>query len=297
MFPIILSAQPSNNSIKIRKLNYDTISYEETFTDSISSYVYTNRYGKGKITNPRYNGFLNDYVLIKGNRLYVFNKAISERDQRKSAGRKTRGRFWKKMKRLKQRNKIHYFKISFLDSWVDSINKEFENDYDVFDVFHDNEKIAEDVKRTKIADTENIITNTKVYARYIILKDTFHILTRNNDFSQNSVWSTNVLLNLNSELTQTENESIFTLNLTCPKSINYDNYEFKFDLKNSGKNVVKIIKNEAEEFICPYKIKGKYIYIENPPIPGFAKGRIDNKISKIKFKIHTANHIYSMKQD
>jgi hypothetical protein len=275
----------------------------ETITDSISIYIYYDRYDKKnksdktkKTKDPKFSGLINDYVLLRGSKIYIFNTPISEKDQ-KLFRNKMSSKFWKKMKRLKKRNKIHYFKVSCDKRWMDSVNKEFENDYSVLDVYHDSMKIAEGVKKTKIPDTEKNITNTKVYVRYVIFNDTFMILTRNNTLNQNGGGSTNILLDLSSELIQAKDESIFTLNLTCPKSINHDNYELKFDLKNSGNNEVIIIKNKTEEYPCSYKIKGKYIYIENPPIIEFSVGKIDSKISKIKFKIHSTNHIYSMKKN
>ena len=99
---------------------------------------------------------MNDYVLIKGNNFYVFNKPISKRDQKKSRGKKTKSKFWRKIKRLKRKNKIHYFKISFKDKWIDSTNKEYENDYTVSDVFDGEFKIAESINKKICSKNSNL---------------------------------------------------------------------------------------------------------------------------------------------
>jgi hypothetical protein len=291
-----------SGTIKIRKLNYDTLSHEETLVDSTSQYIYQDRYDKKnksnkleEIKDPKFKGCINDYVILKGNKIYVFNTPISEKDQELSRS-KMSSKFWKKMKRLKKRNQIHFFKVACNTKWIDSINSEFENDYVVYDVYHDEDKIAKRVKKIKIPGTEKITDNEKKYARYIILNDTFMVLTSNTFSNRNQMWTLDVLINLNSNLLQSDDNSIFNLHLTCNKSIDYHTYEIIFDLKNSGKNEVKIIRDETEEFICTYTIKKKNIYIDNPPIPEFAKGKINSKISKIKFKIHSTNHVYSMKK-
>lgn len=280
--------------ITIRKLNYDTIEREEKIIDSISPYVYTNRYKNPNVRDPRYRGFMNDYVLVKGSRLYVFNKPISQREQNLIFGKENgSSRFMKKIKRQRKRNKLHYFKVKYESKWIDSINKEWKSDYIFYDIFLENDQIAVAEKRDKIPGTETTETNTKVFIRYIFLQDTFMILTPITNWNRAS-FRQSVIAGLANETVSSNHDNIFILKLECPKSINKNKYELVFDLKKSGSNTIKIIKNKNEEFICPYRIKGKYIYIETPPIPEFAKGKIDSKISKIKFKVHTTNHIYEM---
>ncbi|MEN8929475.1 MAG: hypothetical protein ABF242_04330 [Flavobacteriales bacterium] len=290
--PFFLKAQMSNNTIKIRKISYDTVSERRNFIDSISPYWYMNRYKNPKVKDPRYTGFLSDYVLVKGRRFYVFNKPISSRDQRKISNRES-SKFFKKMKRLRKRNKLHYFKFTYDSKWFDSLNREWKNDYTVLDLYENNMKIAEGIKRTKIPETETTTTNKKVYIRYVILQDTIMLLTPIENWNRRN-FSRTTLANLTTELMQSDRKSIFELRLKCTKSINYNTYQFIFDLKKSRSNKVKILQNNDRKFVCNYTIKGKNIYIENPPIPEFAMGKIDSKISKIKFKIHSTNHIYAI---
>ena len=282
----------ANNSkrgvIKVRKLSYDTISSVSKELDSISpGWDDSEKHIHTKM--PHFKGYLNDYILLRSGNVYVFNKPISKRDQGRTFAKHESKKFWKKIRRLKKRGKIHYFKVRNGRGWVDSSYRQFFNDYRTSDIFYPESEIIAETIEEKIDSTLETKTRTDNFVRYVIFGDTFHFPVTSNGRS-------NVVLeNLKFELTDSTNDEAFLLELNCDKTINKNTYEFQFDLRNSSSNTVKIIKNGTETFICNYRIKNRKIKIENPPIPEFAEGKVNSRLNRIRFKIHSTTHEYNAK--
>ena len=83
--------------------------------------------------------------------------------------------------------------------------------------------------------------------------------------------------------------------MASPKTIYKDNYKIEFNINNLSEQKVKIIRNNTEIFICKYKIKNKYIYIENPPAAELNKGKFNSKKTRLRFNIHNTKHEFNLK--
>ena len=286
----LVEANESINVIKVRKLNNDTVSSVFKRLDSNTVPVRKVRLKDKRIVKPKYKGFITDYMLLKGSRLYVFNKPISARQQEQFYSKKYK-KFWKKIKRQKRRNKLHYFKISLTKAFIDSVNNEYHNDYQKSEIFEPYDDKLVGVTEEKIENTLEIRKNIRGFAEYVILGDTLSI-PMGNPLLSNCGRSQCFLSYLTTELEKETYRDTLILKLNCPKTINYNSYRFEFDLKNTESNTVKIIENNSIVYICNYSIKGRKILIDNPPIPEFREGKINSRITRIRFKIHTTNHTY-----
>lgn len=180
-------------------------------------------------------------------------------------------------KRKEKRGRLHYFEPKYRLFRIDTIKTEFHSIHEVIDSFNTNTNKYETIY-TSQPGTQKKILNSIITTNYLcVLNDT----VINNNKSEGV---TDILTVFFMDTTQIK------WRMTSPKKINKNRYQIEFDLKNLNKNTITFIKNNSDIITCSYKIKNRYIYIENPPEAELSKGKFNTKKTSLKFRIHKTTH-------
>jgi len=278
--------------IKIRKLRTDYLrtEREDKVLDSVSEMKKINTSYKKLYKSYTFNGFVYSNVLSYNRRIYFFSQDFSEKDKSLISNKKEKRKFWEKVKKLKRKNKIHYFKIPFYVEWNDSMKTEYSSKYKIVEFNHPETNELVSFEKTRVPEPG---TSKNIWRKKVEIKmddDSLSFERR-----EGSSW-TSVRDGFLAEVKfRFKEKNMFVRDYVSFKSIYKNKYSIQIDLKKMTTNQLTIIKNGNEKFVCDYKVKGNKIFIENPPIAELEKGKFMKSKTIIKFKIHNIWHEYKLK--
>lgn len=264
-----------SGKIVVRKnIIADTVIKYIKTTDSVS--IKANNIDEKRISSNYYENLSGAFDIWFGRtKIYFINKSFKSST---APGNKS----IKKLKRKAKKNKLHFFELKYDITRIDSIQKEHLSIYKETRIKEPNKNEIIIVDSNFKKETNTTIKKSLNSLAFFPLQIELFDSTINNSSSIKDILFIFLV----------KNDLKWTLNSV--KTIYKDYYKIQFNLNNLKENKLTIIRNQNEEYICNYKIKNRYLFIENPPIAELSKGKFNSKKTHLRFKIHNTNHDFNL---
>lgn len=285
----------NGKTLKIRKLQYDTLFYTQEFHDTATNFTEQNfsPLSVSTLTNGTWFG----NIFFTNDSLFVFTQLISSKQKNLALNKPNK--FWKKINRKSRKGKLTYY-----TTWYSF--KQNDTRYNIATTTKTYCRITEK-GNNKIVFDKKIALDSSVDYRSQIISDYTYLSGLDTVFLDRKVFNINTICNNSGDYFG----CLFrTLIGNLKGHYNYQNpfgyfktsskiyknrYEMYFDFENYLVKKVTIAENYKVKYYCDFDIDKDSIYIMNCPATELGEGRIARKNNKIKFRHQSKNYSFYLK--
>ena len=308
-------------SLRIRKEVVDTVFYEKlivtTELDTIrAKKINLNGFGRVQRKGVVYKIGRNDghynHWLFTSDSVYIYSKKISRRNRRRAKNNPEY--FFQKMDEKVEKGKLLFYKTPYSyeinystqvfvknkQKWICLINQETKDT-----IFNDRfakdeierEKGFEIIKysfKTETDTIEGVLDSNYKRSEFDYVKDLYKYETVLNQVVTSIV---------NNRFKGMEFRGVFF----CSKQVENKKYQLILNPENIIAKKLVFLDNRGKRYVCNYKIEKDSIFIENPPVSGFSKGKLirkkgykgktDFQKEKIQFRLNKRRYVFSHKSE